>query len=113
MTVNKTLLDRSAIDQLAKAEECLDLAKAQHEAADAQRDIAAQQLDNAAMQQANANRQREIALKQHESAEKMHADADKLDALGHALNEGALEIKGEAELAIGRNSPPFRPEDVH
>jgi hypothetical protein len=113
MTVDKTLLDRSAFDQLTKAEECFDLAKAQHEAADAQHDIAAQQLDNAAIQQASANRQREIGIKQQESAERLHADAEKLDALGHALNDGALEIKGEAELAIGRNSPPFRPEDVH
>ena len=49
-----------------KAEECIALAKKQHVAADTQ----------------------------HDGAEKLAVAADKLDALGHALTDNAVEIKG-------------------
>jgi hypothetical protein len=112
MNLDKTLLDKSAITQLEKAEECFGLAKIQHEAADAQHEMAAEQLDNAQRQYANAEKQKDTATKQHANAEKLAANADKLDELGHMLNENALEIKGEAEMANGRNSPRFRPLDT-
>jgi hypothetical protein len=112
MNFDKTLLDKSAITQLEKAEECFDLARIQHEAADAQHEMAAEQLDNAQRQYANADQQKDTATKQHANAKLLAANADKLDELGHMLNDNALEIKGEAEMASGRNSPRFRPLDA-
>ena len=93
MRIEKALLEKSVATLVEKADDCFDLAKSQHETAD---------------------KQHEAADKQHEAAHKQDDSADELDTLGHALVDSAVEIKGQMELNVGRNSPPFnsRPNDL-
>jgi hypothetical protein len=72
MNFEKEVLQKSVDVLMDKAENCLDLAKAQHKIAD----------------------------KQHDSA-------DKLETIGHALEDDAVELKGELEMVAGRGSPPY------
>jgi len=68
----------------AKADVCLDLAKAEHTLAEKLHEVAA--------------RQQAIAGQQHVNADKLNCKADKLVDLGHALEDTAVEIVGETEV---------------
>jgi hypothetical protein len=81
----KSPLAQHSEDHLAKAEECLDLAATEHQAADAQHQIAARVGDNAKQQQQSADAQAKIAEIQHESADHLNASAVRLDALGRKI----------------------------
>jgi len=50
----------------------------------------------------NANKQQAIATGQHVEADNLSAKADKLDALGHALEADAVEIKGDMQVVQRR-----------
>ena len=73
MRFDKTPLEKAARALMDKADNCLDIASAQHDAAD-----------------------------------KQHAGADKLEIVGHALEADAVRLKGDAELAASRTSPPLQ-----
>jgi hypothetical protein len=79
MKIEKAVRDKEANALLEKAADCFDLAKTQQAAADAQHDIAA---------------------RQHKGADGLVVSAKKLDALGHALTDDAVEIKGVTELEV-------------
>jgi formylmethanofuran dehydrogenase subunit C len=112
----QTHLEKSALDLLARAEDCCDAAKTQHETADKQHEIAARQhasadrqQEIAAEQHANAEKQNKIAEQQHDNADKQSdkADAldviaDRLDALGHSLTADAVEVRGAADTLGNR-----------
>ena len=98
-----------------KAEDCLDLAKTQHDIADKQHERADKLDTLAETQRAIADQQHEradkldsLAKTQHEMADQQHDSADKLDTLGQALTADAVELKGELEMAAGRSSPRMR-----
>lgn len=88
MRIDKVVLEKSADALLEQAEDCFDLAKTQHKLAEHQHEIAT-------LQQQNADKQQGIAARQHCDADQLTDKANKLDALGHALIDNALEIKGD------------------
>jgi hypothetical protein len=92
MKIEKIVLEKSAEALLERAEDCFDLATAQHKMADEQHEVAARQSEN-------ANTQQEIAAEQHAGAIKLAAKADELETLGSALVAEAVEIKGDTQVA--------------
>jgi hypothetical protein len=72
---------------LKTAEDCLDLAKTQHEAAEAQHQIAARIDANAQKQRQNADEQQKIATAQRKTADRLDSSAEKLDAIGRAITK--------------------------
>jgi hypothetical protein len=80
----KERLEKTVNALIDKAEDCFDLAKAQHKAADLQH---------------------VLADKQHENADKLDTSADKLDTVGDALTNDAIELRGDLEIEARRTSP--------
>jgi hypothetical protein len=83
MHSEKALIEKSADKLMKSAADCFVLAETQHHAAE---------------------KQHEIASKQHCNADELGTSASKLEALGHALEADAAEIKGNTEV-VARGIP--------
>lgn len=93
MPLRKALLEKSVQVLTEKAEDCLDLAKTQHQIADKQNQIADRQHETADNQLSTVDEQHDAADDQHEAAEQQHEAADRLKALGTKLNSDAVGVK--------------------
>ena len=76
-------IEKSVGKLLDKADDCFERAKADH---------------------ALAENQHQAAETQHDVADKVDASADSLEALGQALVDDAVELKGEIEFGAARGS---------
>ena len=115
MSEKEKLLEKSIVVLVEKAEDCIALAKTQHQIADKQHEIADKQHEIADNQDNFADKpheaaeeQREAADEQHEAADQQHEAAVRLDTLGTAMISDAAGVKGEMEVDSGRTSPPLR-----
>ena len=92
MQIEKKIIQESAHTLLNKSEDCLDLAKSQHE-------LAATMHDGAAKQIANAKTQIAIAEQQHINADKVAAKGGQLDTFSQELQADALKVMGDTIVA--------------
>lgn len=91
MHIDKKVVEKAAQTLLAKAEQCFELAKSEHELETNLHEVAARQIDN-------ADKQKEIAAKQHRSADRLAATANNLENLGQALEASAVEVIGDTAV---------------
>ena len=115
MSEKEKLLKKSIEVFVEKAEDCIALAKTQHQIADKQHEIADKQHEIADNQDnfldkpdQAAEEQREAADEQHEAADQQHDAAVRLNALGTAMISDAVGAKGEVEVHSKPTSPPLR-----
>ena len=106
MSDAQTIINKRADAILAKAEECFDLAKTQHEAADVQHQIAARLDDIAKRQHLNADAQHEVATAQRKTADYLDASANELDVLGRAITADAVEAANATNPITGPITSP-------